>query len=289
MEYNKVYDINMILYNRKHKLRKIFLKYYKNIFEISKSNEYNELLIEYKEFIADICKFIKDLNIDNPLEIICLLTKLLYDGYFSKDFNVDFNDNTSVDVLNLTWGSKICTGNFVCRHLSVFFDDILKGLNIESELVDIIAVSKLNIKMNCFTNTNEYFSNHLAVGLKYNNELYIYDPMNYMFLIKDLNEYKNNKDNDDMLNLIGLTWDLDPINDLKYLYRKNNIYGNFDYNNLKEFNVHDLKVINDIDKKTNTFINNNIDLFDKFHINNSKKIRTLAYKNNELLDKQSIY
>ena len=109
MEYNKVYDINMILYNRKHKLRKIFLKYYKNIFEISKSNEYNELLIEYKEFIADICKFIKDLNIDNPLEIICLLTKLLYDGYFSKDFKVNFYDDSGVDVLNLTWGSKVCT------------------------------------------------------------------------------------------------------------------------------------------------------------------------------------
>ena len=179
-------DMDYLMYLKDKKSKKEFNNFYKNIFDILNSEEYNILLNEYDDFIDIVYNLFLSLNITSPLEIALLYNKLLFDGIFSYDCNFTLNETIRYDFLIKTWGSRVCTGNSVCRHNVMFLVDLERKFNNSVECIDLISVNPNNKYKNILC---KYFDllyvNHLAIGLKDKDKLYVYDPTNYAFLLKD--------------------------------------------------------------------------------------------------------
>lgn len=281
---NYIFDKEYLLCLKNFKTKKDYNLIIQNLHRIIKSSEYLELLKEYKDFINNISKLFLKLNVVNPLEIAVLYNELLFDGYFSVDKQMDFINDTKYDLLVKTWGSKVCTGNSVCRHNASLLVDIERNLGNLSECVDMICVNKRNIFVQKLINSQIItLPNHLVAGLQYENSLYLYDPNNYYFLFR-----KNNSDSN-VIRFIGVGKSLNFFDDTITNFNINLNNNNLDFSKVNVFSAKDGEYISEISDKITKVYCLYEPVINSFYMDNSKKIRKIAYLNNEIILKQKLY
>lgn len=283
---NYVFDKAYLLYLKSIKSNKEYNMIIDNIHKIIKSNEYIELLKEYKEYVKNISNLFLKLNIDNPLEIALLYNDLLFDGYFSCDKQFDIIDTTKLDLLVRTWGSRVCTGKSVCRHNAALLVDIERNLGNISEYVDMICVNKHNIIKNKLIDNQIVTSpNHLVVGLQSDDKVYLYDPNNYYFLFKD----NFNNSNNGVIRYVGIEKSLKYFDKTITNFNINVNDNKINYDNVSLFSKIDGDYITEISDKVTRIYSLKESLINNFYMDNSKKVRKIAYLNNEIILKQKLY
>lgn len=277
-----IFDKDYLLYLKNKVNREKYVKLYKNIFNIINSEQYNDLLYEYNFFVKNISKLFKELNIINPIEVALLYNKLLFEGVFSIDYKFTLCDTTKLDLLVKTWGSRVCTGNSVCRHNSLLLVDIERELNNIVECVDLVSINPKNFCKNIMAKYLDLINvNHLAVGIKENDSIYLYDPTNYVFL------FNINYSNKGIISFIDYDEKLNRVNNLRNYFNSNNNNNNLDYSQVFYNLYFNNDYINDISSKIEDLFNNNLSLISEFHLDCSKKIRKLSYLNDEIIYRQN--
>ncbi|MBQ8193193.1 MAG: hypothetical protein IJZ46_03890 [Bacilli bacterium] len=148
--------------------------------EIKKTDQYNECISEYNQFITNLAILIKKLNITNPKEIILFYECLLNQGLLSKKSEVTklinheyYNYKYEKNVMEELTGARVASGKTVCRHQSAMLIDLLielgiKACNISAKTTTISEVKKLIKK-------RSKKLNHSMVGVIEGDNKYIFD------------------------------------------------------------------------------------------------------------------
>ena len=239
------------------------------------------LLNEYKEFVNNVYYLFLELNVTSSLELALLYNKLLFEGIFSSDYKFSLNDPIKYDFLIKTWGSRVCTGDSVCRHNVMFLVDLERKFNNDVECVDLISVNPKNLYKNILV---KYFDllyvNHLAIGLKNKDKLYVYDPTNYAFLLR-------NNINDGFIEFADYDDNLNKINELNSYFNFNYANNKFNYKNSLTIMDMDKQYIKDLNSYINELFHTSERFLKEFHLDNSKKIRKIKYLNDDIILKQN--
>lgn len=173
----------------------------------------------YNEILNNIVLYIKENNITNPINIMKLLHKVIFNGYLSynKKFkNINPNEKNLIDS-----PYQVILGKGVCRNINILTTDIFKKLNYEATDVFCTIYNKDNMIRHIITkvkyNNNFYYldtQNNRVLDLKNNifvmDNIYTYVPVDIknktydkediLFLI---NYYKNKRSINDILILVG--------------------------------------------------------------------------------------
>ena len=215
------YPIIQILYNLN--ILEIYIintnrnkKIYDKLEIRKKSIQRNSL---YNEILNNIVLYIKENNITNPINIMKLLHKVIFNGYLSynKKFkNINPNEKNLIDS-----PYQVILGKGVCRNINILTTDIFKKLNYEATDVFCTIYNKDNMIRHIITkvkyNNNFYYldtQNNRVLDLKNNifvmDNIYTYVPVDIknktydkediLFLI---NYYKNKRSINDILILVG--------------------------------------------------------------------------------------
>lgn len=123
----------------------------------------------YKLLLSRLKKIFNLLGIDNSLDITLLCTYFLIPNAIlsiGNKFDKKIENYANFEFVN-TLGSKVLSGNAVCRHVSKFILDINRMCGNESYFIPVNDI-----------NDN---SGHVLVGLNINNEKFIIDPLNMHF------------------------------------------------------------------------------------------------------------
>lgn len=253
------------------------------------------------------------LELNNPIEIYSMFNFMINNGYLSKNGTFNFGLNNTVDIKCLL-GANVITGNAVCRHISSMLNDIYNRLNINSytclsycykNKLIIMLIEKfidlLTKQLNVTTNNEE--RNEIQILLT-NSEKY----KNFLKF-----HYLRKKSSKHMINLVSqnnIGYIIDPTNE--HIYKKDFDFINLCKEILKSYVVFDdtmtLKLIRNGDifdknleeilllpdsnleedkiliEKVNSLCEKNIDLLDKFRIEN----KDLYYEINNKLIKVKI-
>lgn len=148
-----------------------FLKYWKEKekgYRLDEINSNKELLDLYKKYIKKTSKLINEISLDNSISKILLLGILLHVGVFSYDEFVFSNED---DILLSNLGLNIITSKGCCRNISSFINDVLNECNEESRIMPVYSTNKKS-KIKAYENK----ANHMVNLIKYNNNIYAYDP-----------------------------------------------------------------------------------------------------------------
>lgn len=146
--------------------------------------EYKAAIYYYETFIRELIKYLSSINIKSPLDI-CIYSKAMLDkGYFSKNhahkyYNYKFSYPCDYALL----GGRVFTGTSVCRHMALFFNDILNetGALVTPLMVRAYEEKELP-KIPVFI---KHKPNHLIIGLRQNGANIAYDPTNGSFATYD--------------------------------------------------------------------------------------------------------
>lgn len=165
-----------------------------NKYKDSKEN-YNRILNAFK----DLC--IK-LNLTNSLQISILYSYLLWNGYFSKDRKLHYEEENRAIISGL-YSYDVMNGNGVCLNFSDLLKDILNKCGFSSSILTAYVKEypmkssyKIQIKRHYTNSKNQtvpllYRSlikkvgNHAFNLIEENNKFYIYDATNLVLLTLD--------------------------------------------------------------------------------------------------------
>ena len=275
-----VLDKDYLLYLKNKKSDKKYIKFYKKIYDILNSDEYYILLEEYSDFVNNIYNLFLELNITSSLDVALFYNKLLFEGIFSSDYKFSLNDSVKYDFLIKTWGSRVCTGNSVCRHNVMLLLDLERKFNNDVECVDLISVNPKNKYKNMLANFDSLYINHLAIGLKDKDKIYVYDPTNYVFLLR-------NGVNNGFVDFLDYDEDFKKVNELRSYYNINESTNKFNYKESLSISDIDKNYITNLFNYLEELYKSKNDLLNEFHLDNSKKIRKIKYLNNEIVQKQN--
>lgn len=139
------------------------------------NSENEEYLTKTKSTYNTIIKNYVELNryfdLENPIEIYALYTKLLHRGYLSIDGNFKYDPKeTSIYNIKTLLGVDIINGNGVCRHVSAMLKDILNELKIQNEVLPVYVCDNTN------SNKAHLSGNHVINLVAQNNKNYFLDP-----------------------------------------------------------------------------------------------------------------
>ena len=275
-----VLDKDYLLYLKNKKSDKKYIKFYKKIYDILNSDEYYILLEEYSDFVNNIYNLFLELNITSSLDVALFYNKLLFEGIFSSDYKFSLNDPVKYDFLIKTWGSRVCTGNSVCRHNVMLLLDLERKFNNDVECVDLISVNPKNKYKNMLANFDSLYINHLAIGLKDKDKIYVYDPTNYVFLLR-------NGVNNGFVDFLDYDEDFKKVNELRSYYNINESTNKFNYKESLSISDIDKNYITNLFNYLEELYKSKNNLLNEFHLDNSKKIRKIKYLNNEIIQKQN--
>lgn len=152
----------------------------------------------YENILKKFKKLVKELNLQNSLEISLLYTYLLWNGYFSKNKKLVYQSEDIVGIPGL-YSYDIMSGKGVCLNFSDMLKDILLECNYDSSVIvnncidpkNVKKCYRPNIKRNIKKSNSSSISfgffrkyiddiigNHAFNLIKDNGGLYIFDSTN---------------------------------------------------------------------------------------------------------------
>ena len=129
----------------------------------------------YDTYVKKIAEYIRELNIEDPVDIGMLFTTMLASGMFSSDGHYSYkklfrdNDYYYPQIM----GARIASGFGVCRNSAALLSDVYNKLGIDANYISI--------------NTNKFtkHANHAAVIISSEDGSFIIDPTSCMIGILD--------------------------------------------------------------------------------------------------------
>lgn len=150
------------------------------VFLLKNTEEYDELMCEYKKLIDAIVIYLKDKNFKDSKDILLYLNLMLKTGLFSLPTKYKIgNFNEQIEFLTEILGTHVTSGMGVCRHEATFFYDVLSEYGYD---IYKIGLFKQRKGIKDYIRPDEDFNiKHLIVGIK---DDVCYDPTNDLFYSK---------------------------------------------------------------------------------------------------------
>lgn len=261
--------------------------------------EYVDILSEYDSLIEDTSSFYKDnLKISNPIEAYICYTSMIELGCFSK--NSDYQYADADYEIRGNYGINIIDGNGVCRNNASFLTDILKSMGYEANTIccnlintdhlkknDTIVYDSKKIKQNSdFLDINVKFDtnesvNHAVTVVKYNGKIFILDPTNHGFFLKDNDSYvKYDFININIQSNIVLEEAVTTSFIEGYIDQTNFFKLSLDFKLKNISNIYDIDLNKVNDYYSKYFLNQkelDNNLYDSFYNKENQKIKKISY------------
>lgn len=157
--------------------------------QLTETAFYQDYVGLYNEFINDICKMYKDLNIDKGMESLLAYKICQENGIFSATgedkYTIYENDK---DLFIQSLGGRVTTGRHCCRHNASLFSDIENRMGGLSPKISVYLDAEAHKKL-------MFRPNHLVSGLIHNNKRIVVDPTSHLntFYTDGLCYYKGEK------------------------------------------------------------------------------------------------
>lgn len=156
------------------------------IFMKSVEENRNRFLIQkYDSFIEKVSRLIQDISLkDNSLSAILSTGILLSHGMFSVNGKLVY-DESNFDTLHFKLGVDAVRGYGQCRHFSSFIDDVMKNLDVKS---DVFSCNFTDIYSEISLISSP--ASHMTNLIYYNNVPYVFDVLNYNGIFSFVDEFK---------------------------------------------------------------------------------------------------
>lgn len=251
------------------------------------TSEYKELQVLYNEVIKNTSKFMKDVEMKDPVSIFALYVYMYRSGYLSYNNHFEFNNNT-LDLTKML-GIDVVKGSGLCKSIASMLSDIYNNsgftsstlyVNTSSEVIDNmpqLTTAKINVnyKESKLADALEILikytkiSNHVVTIASDKEKGYVLDPTNDGILFsKGFNKLvaPNNKNvymRNDMLpyfyyGILGFT---DINKDIFKMLKLESI----DIEEYKKLYLEALKFCRENTSLFKEFSNNNMGLYEDIH------------------------
>ena len=140
---------------------------------IAKTEEFQEYVELYKEYVKDNSRFLSELGAKGDLSGAYLYKLLLDDGFFSenREVNVGSYKNDKYDRFLDVMGARVTTGAYCCRHAASLLTDIINGMGGVAANVSVVNKSFGHM------NKNQFRPDHLVTALIHNDKCAMVDPL----------------------------------------------------------------------------------------------------------------
>lgn len=169
------------------------------------SNSFNANSVRnYHQVVESFSEFLRSEGIEDPQQIYEYYNYAMWNGYFSNDHKLQYSLDRKVYLDNA--GMSIMSGDAVCLNYADMLSLIFKEMGFNSYMAmcyvdtDNRKVEKIrtdkNIERSIDPNSSDIpdnflldtimkiFGNHAITCVEYNNELYFFDPTNFIYLNK---------------------------------------------------------------------------------------------------------
>lgn len=210
MKYYDVKDL-MDLMAGKYKNNEIILDSKETLQQLNRQEDnieyYKKSYVAYQNILNIYADLVKEIGLQNSLQIAMLFTYLLWNGYFSEKGTHMFTDNRIASIEGLA-SFDVMNGRGVCISYSTMLRDLLIVCGYDS--ANLLNVQDDNLKLSYMpqiyrrqgrlkrvTKFDEFMSklatdkigNHVFTLINQDGNLYAYDPTNLTLIsIKNLNE-----------------------------------------------------------------------------------------------------
>ena len=157
--------------------------------QLTQTDFYQEYVGLYKEFVDDICKMYKELNVSKGMETLHAYKICQENGIFSATGTDQYTTyENDKDLFIQSLGGRVTTGRHCCRHNASLFSDISNNMGGLSPKISVYLDAKPNKKL-------IFGPNHLVSGLIHNNKRLVVDPTSKLneFYTDGLCFYKGEK------------------------------------------------------------------------------------------------
>lgn len=145
-----------------------------NQYAMEKAEEtYEETIAYYDEMIEQTSQFFKENGVLSPEDCFELYTKLLWNGYFSKNGTYTYSTSEKVDI-DGNLGIQIVTGSGVCRNNEDFFCKLMNQLGYQAYQV----VCTRSIKNQEIPIIEQILGNHVITIVETEEKNYYFDTTN---------------------------------------------------------------------------------------------------------------
>lgn len=135
---------------------------------------YLKCLRLYKEYLNRYCDLLSKINFKDDLELCLFLDKCFQSAVFTSTgeanyckYDIDY-DRRYLDLL----GTRVLTGNSVCRHNTAFSVDVLRNFGKNAYY---LPVSTVNNEERILYNDFPFIANHAITGIVENGKKFAYD------------------------------------------------------------------------------------------------------------------
>lgn len=143
---------------------------------LSRTDEFKELKKSYDIYVAKIGNFLKELGVNDTLDIAMLYMEMLYSGFLSVpgQFNYHLFRN-DFDMCSSLMGARVASGGAVCRHIASNLIDIYKYLGFPATYLTVKGTDN-TVRSAIADRILPFKTNHavVLVGDRYGK--YIVDP-----------------------------------------------------------------------------------------------------------------
>ena len=247
--------------------------------EIRDTIEYDRTQNLYNEFLIQLVKFLKLLDINDSLDYILYIKKLIDSGIVSCNGVLEYNDNIfdSKTVPELM-GARVVSGIGVCRHTSAFINDLLLRLNFCSTVLGVEIFTK-DPRLYKYKIFKEF--DHAVVGIIDSDGKYIYDYTNDFYGVSSFKYYNTDKYDE------RISYILNSIKDIFYYFEKTNIFNyqneqNWDRFKKSKYKNLDLEEVKEKRARIEQIFKKNHDDHIYFYLDNQKLMEELAKRTFEL-------
>lgn len=260
----------------------------KNTKIIMKSKEYKQCIELYNKYVVELTKLFESLKLNNSLEISIAYDYILSLGLLSKDNNFEYKVfEEDIDYVTELYGTRIATGNGVCRHTSTLLTDLLNQLGKTAANISVKLYNEdRTLELISDVTEEKIIYDHMVTGMLIDNKKLIYDATNHCIGTFSKTQISNLKINpkfyavatDCYLQEKG--YNIATKNGI-YVVNRNQIY--FDHNNFKApnnlnnilekemYNIDEEKIKNTY-KKIENIIYDNVSSLAEFY---NKEIETM--------------
>lgn len=175
----------------------------KNHYLIKRAQEqFPESISYYEDEIIMTAQFFEQYGKGDPKYCFELYTQLLWNGYFSKDGNYQYNIEEQDNVIG-NYGIKIATGKGDCKNNEDFFCKLMNHLGYHAYQMAGTEITGGDVFL-----TDYIFGNHVITVVENGEDVYYFDTTNFCSYKKENNSFSITSKN---LNMV-----LNPI--ASYIY-----------------------------------------------------------------------
>lgn len=243
--------------------------------KIMQTAEYQECIKLYDDYIKKVAEFLHIFNFTSSKELLMFMQHCMTMGAFSTTFSHKYQKyKNNYEYVNDLLGATVLTGTSVCRHMASLFNDVLNAYGETSCF--LVVRTQFAEDISAVVETTGAKFEHAVIGVKSNDQKYIYDPTDDIFA-------GCTNETDDPYENVIIAQSAIYSPEKKYYIQENRQLAlketdhekTIEVSNLPFAKVTPAEIKYFYDRATTKFINNTSSIYD-FHMENQSQVMRIA-------------